>query len=153
MRFDRRRRLTGSTWSKRKETAFLQRHKRVAKRIERDVPLFADQFAPQPETDVEAEKARRNRCAIEGEQSMRDLDAKHWRKGRSAYFACVPELRARIIEEWNNWRGPLRATYFIYIVEKHNGEAERRRRYHDEQRRELIKRILPDPNSQHVLPF
>lgn len=153
MRFDRRRRLTGSTWTKRKEAAYLQRHKRVALRIERDVPLFADQYEPQPDTDVEAEKARRDRRATEGEQTMRNLDAKHWRKGRAAYFACEPEMRARITEEWNRWRGPLRATYFIYIVEKHNGEAERRRQYYDEQHRKLLERILPDLNSQHTLPF
>lgn len=153
MRFQRSPRMTGYTWTRRKEAAYLQRHKRVAQRIERDVPLFADQFAPQPETDVEAEKGRRERRAVESERTMRELDAKHWRKGRAAYFACTPEIRAQIAEEWNRWRGPLRATYFIYVVEKHSGEAESRRLHYEQRRRELIKRIWNDLNAQTELPL
>lgn len=153
MRFERRPRMTGYTWTRRKEAAYLQRHVRVARRIERDVPLFAEQFAPQPETDVDAERARRERRAIDGEQTMRNLDARHWRKGRAAYFACPPELRLQIAEEWNRWRGPLHATYFIYVVEKHNGEAERRRLYYEERRRALVERICCDLNAQAELPL
>lgn len=153
MRFQRSPRLTGYTWTKRKEAAYLQRHKRVAQKIERDVPLFADQYAPQPETDVDAERAWRERRAFESEQTMRNLDAKHWRAGRAAYFACPPQIRAQIAEEWNRWRGPLRATYFIYVLEKHSGEAERRRLHYEEQHRALVARILKDMHSQIELPL
>ena len=57
MRFDRTIRFEDYIWTRRKELAFLNRHKRIAKKLERDCPLFADQLAPAPETDVDAEKA------------------------------------------------------------------------------------------------
>lgn len=148
MRFQRIPRIEGYQWTSRKETAYLQRHKRIAKRIERDIPLFAEQYAPQPETDVQAEKARRERMAIAGEQRMRDLEAKHWRQGRASYFACTAAIRAQIRDEWDRWRGPLKAGYFIYIVEKHSGEAERRRIYYENERRKLLERVFRDLNAQ-----
>jgi hypothetical protein len=153
MRFERRPRAEGYTWTSRKEAAYLQRHKRVAKRIERDIPLFADQYAPEPETDIDAEKARREKMAINGDQSMRDLEARHWRKGRAAYFACSPEIRARISAEWNRWTGPLRGSYFIYVLEKHTGEAERRRLYFENERRVLVDRLHQELNAQTALPL
>ena len=130
MRFDRTPRAEGLTWTARKEAAYLRRHKRAQDRIDRDYPLFAHQFSPPPMNDVDAEKERRERLALAGEQRMRDLYAKHWRDARAAYFACEPMVRERIIAEWTSWRGPARATYFIYVVEKHSGAAdERDRRY------------------------
>ena len=48
MRFDRRHRIEGDSWTARKEASYLNRHLREAKRIQRDIPLFADQFAPAP---------------------------------------------------------------------------------------------------------
>lgn len=126
MRFDRMRRAEPYNWTARKERAFPTRHTRVAKKIERDYPLFSDEFAPEPETDVEGERVRREQMTRRSDQRMRDLQAEHWRKGRAAYFACEPDVRARIEDEWLRWRGPAGPTYFIYVVEKHNGEAERR---------------------------
>lgn len=152
MRFARRPKVEGYTWTARKEAAYLQRHKRVAKRIERDIPLFADQYAPEPETDIDVEKARRERMAIDGDQAMRDLEAKHWRKGRAAYFSCPPEMRARIAEEWNRWTGPANSGNFIYVLEKHSGEAERRRQHYAEQNRALVARIWQQVNAQTGLP-
>lgn len=148
MRFERRRRSEGYEWTARKESAYLNRHKRVAKRIERDIPLFADQYAPIPETDIDAEKTRREKMSRDSEQTMRDLDAKHWRHGRASYFACSPEVRALINAEWNVWRGPLRAGYYIYIVEKHSGEAERRRVECEKRSLEIRNRVLKDIDAQ-----
>ena len=148
MRFERRPKVEGYTWTARKEAAYLQRHKRVAKRIERDIPLFASQYVPEPDTDIDVEKARRERMAIEGDQAMRDLEAKHWRKARAAYFACPPDLRAKIAEEWKRWPGPARGAYFIYVVEKHNGDAERRRLHYAAENRVLVARIWQQLNAQ-----
>lgn len=84
MRFDRTIRYEDYIWTRRKELAFLNRHKRIAKKLERDCPLFADQLAPAPETDVDAEKALRIERARKSEQRMRDHDARVWRSGRAA---------------------------------------------------------------------
>ncbi|CAM2198428.1 conserved protein of unknown function (plasmid) [Paraburkholderia kururiensis] len=153
MRFQRTPRFGDYVWSRRKEAAYLRRHERIAKRIERDIPLFAGQYVPEPETDVEAEKARRQRMAAASEQSIRDLEAKHWRKGRAAYFACAPEIRAQITAEWNAWTGPLKAGYFIYVVEKHSGEAERRRQFYEAERRTQVERIFRSLGAQGDLPL
>ncbi|MFM0608809.1 hypothetical protein PQR05_30190 [Paraburkholderia sediminicola] len=128
MRFDRRVRFEPLTWTARKEAAYLGRHKRAQAKIDREYPLFAHQFVPEPLNDVEVEKERRERMALAGEQRMRDLEAKHWREARAAYFACEQTVRQEIIAEWTGWRGPARAGYFIYIVEKHNGAADERAR-------------------------
>ncbi|WP_425129701.1 hypothetical protein, partial [Burkholderia vietnamiensis] len=133
---------------RRKELAFLNRHKRIAKKLERDCPLFADQLAPAPETDVEAEKARRVERARRSEQVMRDLDARQWRAARASYFACEPEIRARIMAEWGAWRGPAKPLYFIYVVEKHNGVGEERTRRMRERDAEIREAVLPMVNVQ-----
>ena len=75
MRFDRQARIEGYVWTARKEASYLKRHEREAKRIQQDIPLFAEQFAPEPSLDVEDEKVRRDRMARRSEQTMRDLDA------------------------------------------------------------------------------
>jgi hypothetical protein len=132
MRFDRRPRVEGLTWTARKEAAYLRRHKRAQEKIDRAYPLFVHQFVPAPVNDVDAEKERRERMALAGDQRMRNLEAKHWSEGRAAYFACEPSVRGQIISEWTRWRGPARAGYFIYVVEKHSGAAEEReRQYRD----------------------
>ncbi|MFL9995287.1 hypothetical protein PQR34_32180 [Paraburkholderia sediminicola] len=128
MRFDRRLRFEPLTWTARKEAAYLGRHKRAQAKIDREYPLFAHQFVPAPLNGVEVEKARRERMALVGEQRMRDLEAKHWREARAAYFACEPTVRQQIVAQSAGWRGPARAGYFMYIVEKHNGAADERDR-------------------------
>ncbi|HDR9085999.1 hypothetical protein VI03_08580 [Burkholderia vietnamiensis] len=148
MRFDRTIRYEDYIWTRRKELAFLNRHKRIAKKLERDCPLFADQLAPAPETDVEAEKARRAERARRSEQVMRDLDARQWRAARASYFACEPEIRARIMVEWGAWRGPAKPLYFIYVVEKHNGVGEERTRRMRERDAEIREAVLPMVNVQ-----
>ncbi|HDR8941814.1 hypothetical protein QZM46_07350 [Burkholderia vietnamiensis] len=148
MRFDRTIRYEDYIWTRRKELAFLNRHKRIAKKLERDCPLFADQLAPAPETDVEAEKARRVERARRSEQVMRDLDARQWRAARASYFACEPEIRARIMAEWGAWRGPAKPLYFIYVVEKHKGVGEERTRRMRERDAEIREAVLPMVNVQ-----
>ncbi|MCA8224938.1 hypothetical protein [Burkholderia multivorans] len=153
MRFDRKVRYEDYFWTRRKELAFLNRHKRVAQKLLRDCPLFADQLVPAPETNIEAEKDRRIKRAREDEQVMRDLDARHWRAGRASYFACDPEIRARIMAEWRSWRGPAKPTYFIYVVEKHNGVGEERRRRIREEDDALRARLARRLCSQGDLLF
>ncbi|HDR9879750.1 TPA: hypothetical protein ACXJGC_001607 [Burkholderia cenocepacia] len=148
MRFDRTVRYGDYVWTRRKEQAFLNRHIRVARKLERDCPLFADQLAPAPETDVDAEKALRIDRARQSEQLMRDLDARQWRAGRASYFACEPEIRARIMAEWTAWRGPATPLYFIYVVEKHNGVGEERTRRMRERDAEIREAVLPMVNVQ-----
>ncbi|KVS70119.1 hypothetical protein [Burkholderia cepacia] len=148
MRFDRKVRYEEYVWTRRKELAFLNRHKRIARKLERDCPLFADQLAPAPETDVDAEKAMRIDRARQSELLMRDLDARHWRAGRASYFACEPEIRARIIAEWRAWQGPATPLYFIYVVEKHNGVGEERTRRMHERDAEIRDAVLPMVNVQ-----
>jgi hypothetical protein len=148
MRFDRAPRYEDYIWTSRKEQAFLNRHKRVARKLARDCPLFADQLAPAPETDIEAEKALRIARAREGEQRMRDHDASVWRKGRALYFACDPAMRARIMAEWRVWPGPAKPQYFIYVVEKHNGVGDERTRRMREREAEIRAKVLPMLNSQ-----
>ncbi|MDN7805742.1 hypothetical protein [Burkholderia gladioli] len=152
MRFDRKIRYEEYAWTRRKELAFLNRHKRAARKLERDCPLFADQLALAPETDVDAEKVRRLTRSRETEQVMRDLDARHWRSGRASYFACDLSIRAQIMAEWKNWRGPAKPNYFIYVVEKHNGVAEERaRRIRDEEAARRVKMASAFP-CQSELP-
>lgn len=143
MRFDRTIRYEDYIWTRRKELAFLNRRKRIAKKLERDCPLFADQLAPAPETDVDAEKALRIERARKSEQRMRDHDAHVWRSGRAAYFACSSETRARIMAEWRVWPGPAKPQYFVYVVEKHNGVGEERTRRFRERDAEGLAKVLP----------
>jgi hypothetical protein len=151
MRFDRRPRSESYNWTARKESAYLQRHKREAKRIERDIPLFADQYAPQPVNDVAEEKARRERMAAEGDQSMRDLQALQWRRARVQYFACSVEVRAIVTDAWRRWRGPAQPGYFVYVLEQHNGVAEQKARQRDAERAALHARIERDLSAQAAL--
>jgi len=148
MRFDRTVRYEDYIWTRRKELAFLNRHKRVAQKLERDYPLFADQLAPAPETDVDAEKALRVDRARKSERRMRDLDASQWRAGRASYFACDPQTRVRLMAEWRAWAGPAKPQYFIYVVEKHNGVGDERTRRMRERDAELREQLLPVLEAQ-----
>ncbi|MCR4469855.1 MULTISPECIES: hypothetical protein [unclassified Burkholderia] len=148
MRFDRSVRYEDYIWTRRKELAFLNRHKRVAHKLERDYPLFADQLAPAAETDIDAEKALRIDRARKSEQRMRDLDASQWRAGRASYFACDRETRVRIMAEWRAWTGPAKPLYFIYVVEKHNGVGDERTRRMRARDAELREQLLPMSDAQ-----
>lgn len=124
MRFTRQPRYEAYQWTDRKKAAHLKRDARAQARVERDYPLFVEEFKPAPSLSVEDEGARREHLAKQSEQSMRDLSAKHWRAARRAYFACSKEVRAAIRAAWSSWTGPLNAGNFSYVVRKHNGELE-----------------------------
>jgi hypothetical protein len=86
-------------------------------------------------------QARRERLFQEAEQRMRDLYAQQWRCTRREYFACTPDQRARIKEEWERWRGPARPSAFSYVIEKHNGVGEEKSRAFRERERAMNARI------------
>lgn len=153
MRFDRHPRFEGITWTERKRLAAERKPQRDRKRLEKAYPLFADQLpvaTALPEAD---EIDLRTRQAHKSEQAMRDLDAKHWRKGRSLYFACSPAMRAAIQAEWRAWRGPANARCFIYIVEKHNGDAEARSALCAARDAELRSKVLREIEQATPLPL
>jgi hypothetical protein len=151
MRFDREPRPDGYCWTARKEALYLRRGVREAEKIARDYPLFVDQFEPRPTLPVDEERKRRERMLQESDQRWRDLQARVWRQARSAYFACSPEMRAAIVAEWNQWRGPVKPLYFTYVVEKHNGVGEERSRRIREQDRAMLARIRARETSQVTL--
>lgn len=121
MRFTRFLRYNPIDFTPRREAAFARKQARERARY----PLFPEHIAESQRT-VADEIALRQLRGDNLERTMRALEAKHWRKGRSMYFAQPEAVRARIQEEWRAWRGPTTAGYFIYVVEKHTGESERR---------------------------
>lgn len=88
---------------------------------------------------------------LKSDQQWRDLQARFWRQARSAYFACAPEMRAAILAEWNQWRGPAKPLHFTYVVEKHNGVGEERSRRMREQDAAMLARIRERETSQAAL--
>lgn len=121
MRFRRRQPLEGLTLSSRKALAFERRKKREQDRF----PLFAEEIAA-TQSSWDQEQARREHMAQRIEQEWRDRIAGWWRKGRRMYFAEPIETREKIMAAWREWTGPADATYFIYIVELHNGTIDAR---------------------------
>lgn len=124
MRFQRKPRYEGFTWTDRKKKAHSRRPDREQQRIERDYPLFAggDGFQPLPALSFEEEGAQRAARGQALEQTLRDLDAKTWRECRRAYFACPADVRAAIRAQWLAWTGPLNPGNFSYVLRKNNGE-------------------------------
>ncbi|CAG9255019.1 conserved hypothetical protein [Paraburkholderia unamae] len=151
MRFDREPRPEGYCWTARKEALYLRRGTREVEKIARDYPLFVDQFRPRPTLPVGEERKRRERMLLKSDQQWRDLQARFWRQARSAYFACAPEMRAAIVAEWNQWRGPAKPLYFTYVVEKHNGVGEERSRRMRAQDAAMLARIRERETSQAAL--
>jgi hypothetical protein len=72
---------------------------------------------------------------------MRDLYAQQWRRLRREYFACTPDVRARITEAWKAWRGPANPVCFAYVIEQHNGVGGEKSRRHREREAAMIARI------------
>ena len=116
MRFRRRPPLDGLNLSSRKEMAFERKKKREQERH----PLFADEIAA-GQSSWDQEATRREILSHRIEQEWRGRIASWWKKGRRLYFAEPIEVRQKIMAEWRAWTGPADATYFIYIVEIHNG--------------------------------
>lgn len=116
MRFRRRPRIDGLRFSNRKAVAFERRKQREQDRL----PLFAAEIAAS-QISWEQEQTRREMLSFKTEQEWRSRIASWWRKGRALYFAEPIETRKKIMDAWRAWAGPTDATYFIYIVELHNG--------------------------------
>lgn len=148
MRFTRHPRYEAFQWTDRKKAAHLKRDARAQARIERDYPLFVGEFKPAPSLSVEDEGVYRENRAKQSDQSMRDLDAKHWRAARRAYFACSEEVRAAIRAAWSAWTGPLNAGNFSYVVRKHNGELEQLARQMRQRDAALLERIYAQFSAQ-----
>lgn len=77
--------------------------------------LFADQVAEEQEDPAK----RIDRIDEDGyrfQKSMRDLAARHWRRGRAFLRSVEPELQAEILSHWNEHRCPASAEYFVTVV-------------------------------------
>ncbi|WP_027800279.1 hypothetical protein [Paraburkholderia dilworthii] len=141
MRFDRQGRPEGFSWTSRRQALFLSREQRQREKLAQAYPLFSEQLELPPTRTLDEEHARRERLFMEAEQRMRDLYARQWRRARREYFACTPDQRARIKEEWERWRGPARPSAFSYVIEKYNGVSEEKSRVFRERERALNARV------------
>lgn len=141
MRFDRTPKVEGLRWTPRMQALHLSRQNRARDRIERAYPLFSDQIEVALALSVDEERERRERLLYQSEQRMRDLYAQQWRRLRREYFACTPDVRARIMEAWKAWRGPARPVCFAYVIEQHNGVGEEKSRRYREREAAMIARI------------
>lgn len=153
MKFERKPRYEPFTWSERKQQAFLNKPAREQKKNQVKYPLFADQLETPAARSLQDEIELRLAQAASSEMTMRNFHARVWREARSQYFACTPEIRGVIRQAWNEWRGPLTSTYFIYVVELHNGVAEARN-IAIKQKDELLRKIVAAKLYQgEQLPF
>jgi hypothetical protein len=115
-------------------------------------PLLSEQIAAdQPPIDVAAEERIRQEHVAASELSMRNLHAKFWRAARHRYFVASADVRSRIQDEWRRWPGPLEATYFSYVVDKHTGELARRQEVMLARQREMAARVRADFARQQAL--
>ncbi|HGO9799714.1 TPA: hypothetical protein ACLEB8_004904 [Pseudomonas aeruginosa] len=149
MLFKRFERCAPVNFTPRKEAAFA----RKLKREQDSMPLFAEQIA-QEQRGWDEEKVNREERWRKSVQRMRDLQAKHWRKVRAAYYALDSETRARCRDYMEQWRGGYTPTNFIYIVEGFSGVREKREqrlRERDRQLRQEIERKLDAEMQQDHL--
>ncbi|MGY6163375.1 hypothetical protein [Paraburkholderia strydomiana] len=153
MRFDRQARPEGFSWTSRRQALFLSREQRQREKLAQAYPLFSEQLELPPARTLDEEQARRERLFLEAEQRMRDLYAQQWRRTRREYFACTPDQRARIKEEWERWRGSARPSAFSYVIEKHNGVGEEKSRVSRERERALNARIDAMLSAQSSLSW
>ncbi|EAT0258331.1 hypothetical protein EXO80_26050 [Salmonella enterica] len=75
---------------------------------------------------------------------MRNFRANQWRKARKLYFSCDQNTCEIIKKAWQNGVYPPDPTYLIYVIEKNNGDYQRRCNFYAEQdkiRREETARI------------
>ena len=85
---------------------------------------------------------------------MRDLQAKHWRRVRAAYYALDQATRTRCREYMEQWRGGYTPTNMIYVIEGFSGareEREKRLREENRQLRVQIQRQLDAEMQQSPL--
>lgn len=148
MKFKRKIRYVAPGITARKAAAMVQKRKREAARY----PLFSDQIAEQqPPIDMEEEERIRHSMFLKSEQLMRDLHARQWRTARRKYFAATPEQREAIRNEWNRASYPLEAAYFCSVVDKYNGDMERRLAIAKAQNLEIARQVWEELNRQAAL--
>lgn len=142
MRFDRHpHRVEPYRWTARKLALAASRPERQRRKEQQRLPLLANLVPAAPAFDLEAERRARDAAHARSIQSMRDLAARHWRRGRCLYFAADQAIRERIRADWLAWRGPATPGYFIYVVEVATGAYEARLQRLREQDAGLRRRI------------
>lgn len=151
MRFSKKERYGEIEWSARMLAMAKSKPERLAKKDRERLPLFADQIEAGPAVDIKDQMQRRQHQYDAAEKRMRDLDAKHWRKGRAIYFGATPDQRAQIQEQWNAWRGPLKPGYFIYVAECVTGIYEQRAQACRQRDRELRMKALQQVDLQQEI--
>jgi len=158
MRFDRHaHRVEPYRWTARKLALAASKPERQRRKEQERLPLLATLQPPAPAFDLEAEQRARDVGHARSIQTMRDLEAKHWRKGRSLYFAADPATRKRIRANWLAWTGPARPGYFIYVVEVATGAYEARAQFlrlkYAELRRSVAAQLDAELSAQGRLTF
>lgn len=123
-------------WTPAKEAAYLRKPQRVQNKLASRYPLIADQFTTAL-SSLEAEKQRREEMSIKSEINMRNFRANQWREARKLYFSCDANTRAKIKKAWQDGVYPADPTYLMYVIEKNNGDYQRRCDFHAEQDRIL----------------
>ena len=123
-------------WTPAKEAAYLRKPQRVQNKLAARYPLIADQITT-PQSTLEAEKQRREEMSIKSEMNMRKFRANQWREARKLYFLCDTHTREIIKKAWQDGVYPADPTYLIYVIEKHNGDYQRRCDFYAEQDRIL----------------
>lgn len=156
MRFDRHpHRVEPYQWTARKLALAASKPERQRRKEQERLPLLADLVPAAPAFDLEAEQRARDAAHVRSIQTMRDLEAKHWRRGRALYFSADLATRERIRARWLAWRGPAKPGYFIYVVEVETGEyearAERMRRRNAELRRTILVQLEAEAAAQGTL--
>ncbi|TCD12268.1 hypothetical protein E0D81_21785 [Lelliottia amnigena] len=130
-------------WTPAKEAAYLRKPQRVQNELASRYPLIADQLTT-PQSSLETEKKRREELSIKSEMNMRDFRANQWRDARKLYFSCDQNTREIIKQAWQNGVYPADPTYLTYVIEKNNGDYQRRCNFYAERdriRREETARI------------
>lgn len=125
---------------------------RKKKREQDRHPLFAEEIAA-GQTSWEQEAIRRELASIRTEQEWRNRVAGWWRKGRRMYFAAPAEIRQKISAYWNAWTGPADATYFIYVVELHNGDMAARNEILKVRDKASRKKALAEFRASQTVPL
>ncbi|EAV5730412.1 hypothetical protein NMA32_003632 [Salmonella enterica] len=137
-------------WTPAKEAAYLRKPQRVLNKLAERYPLIADQLTTS-QSSLESEKQRREELSNKSEMNMRNFRANQWRKARKLYFSCDQNTREIIKQAWQNGVYPADPTYLIYVIEKTNGDYQRRCNFYAEQdriRREETARIYNARENQ-----
>lgn len=151
MKFQKRPAFEYRGFTQRKQAAFANRPERQRRSLEAKIPLFADQVDTSNKLSIEQEEELRLQRALNLNQSMRDLDAKHWRGARRMYFALTSELRAQVMQRWNAFTGPRTSTMLNYMVRQANGEYDRIHQRQREESRKMREQIRANAGLQMTL--